>query len=668
MLRLTLIIVLFSCIIGKSVVMAHGQMDSVLLRAQDSLMTLLGKPQPDTLRVELLLELASIANEIRIKADSSNVDEVLKLVLQANQLANRIKFPRGQFNSLTSLASYYENELVDYPKARSYWVEAIAIAQENNFYFETHKGYNGILNFYFHLGDFTQAMKVCTDGLKLAESRIDIRRMAKYTSLFGFIHLRLGNTELSKKYYEQFLGHSRALNDSVMIAESYEYLADVFMAESDFDKALEYRHQSNRIYLTTSHSQVIDRRHRIPYNLAHIGLAHSKKGDHRTALTFCLKAIGLEAVFGINDYEMAGYLIIAGNIYSALNEFSKADSLLKRSLAVSSTIKHAENVRDAYLALSQLFTRQKKYDSALYYQILFSQLKDSIANERSRRDVGRILVEYEVEKKDREIAMGLQKARQQELISYGVGVAFMCILTIVYLAYNRYQLKQKNKFQQALNQKQNELFNTVTFIQDKERKRIAQDIHDQVGSVLSAAKLQLSGLEELKSQLSDDQKRKYGSAMLLMDRAAEELRNISHNLMPATLARLGLVAALRDLFEKISEYSQLTIRFNPHDFEQRLDETFEINIYPVVLELINNIVKHARATEVIIQLVKYPDYVNICVEDNGQGFDWKRAQTNGTGMGLRNLATRIEYLKGTLNIDSSQGKGTTVMIDIPTKS
>jgi hypothetical protein len=87
-----------------------------------------------------------------------------------------------------------------------------------------------------------------------------------------------------------------------------------------------------------------------------------------------------------------------------------------------------------------------------------------------------------------------------------------------------------------------------------------------------------------------------------------------------------------------------------------------------VLELINNIVKHARATEVIIQLVKYPEYVNICVEDNGKGFDWKRAQTNGTGLGLRNLAARIEYLKGTLNIDSSQGQGTTIMIDIPTKS
>jgi signal transduction histidine kinase len=222
-------------------------------------------------------------------------------------------------------------------------------------------------------------------------------------------------------------------------------------------------------------------------------------------------------------------------------------------------------------------------------------------------------------------------------------------------------------FQEELNRKQNELFNTVTTIQDKERKRIAQDIHDQVSSVLSAAKLQLSGLEELKGQLTEDQKKIYGSAMTLMDQAAEELRNISHNLMPATLSRLGLVAALQGLFDKISEYSSLSISFNSFGFEKRIAEPTEINIYPIVLELINNVVKHAQATVATIQLIKYPTYINISVEDNGKGFNVEKAKANEKGIGMRNLMSRIEYLNGTVNIDSVEGRGTTIMIDIPVK-
>ena len=84
-----------------------------------------------------------------------------------------------------------------------------------------------------------------------------------------------------------------------------------------------------------------------------------------------------------------------------------------------------------------------------------------------------------------------------------------------------------------------------------------------------------------------------------------------------------------------------------------------------MLELINNVVKHAQATVATIQLIKYPSYINISIEDNGRGFDVEKAKANENGIGMRNLISRIEYLNGTLNIDSTEGKGTTIMIDIP---
>jgi signal transduction histidine kinase len=238
------------------------------------------------------------------------------------------------------------------------------------------------------------------------------------------------------------------------------------------------------------------------------------------------------------------------------------------------------------------------------------------------------------------------------------------LITLIFL-YNRYQLRQKNKYQKELNRQQNELFNAIAAAQDQERKRIAQDIHDSLGSILSAAKLKLSALKESQSSLSNEQTENYLTTLQLLDEAAAELRSISHNIMPATLSKLGLIAALKNLSNTISSHSGLQINFTSHDFAERIPEQTEMSIYRIVLELINNIVKHAQANKVTIQLIKYPDYINLSVEDNGRGFDYKNALLEKRGIGLGNILSRVDYLKGKMNVDSVPGRGTTVILDVP---
>ena len=266
--------------------------------------------------------------------------------------------------------------------------------------------------------------------------------------------------------------------------------------------------------------------------------------------------------------------------------------------------------------------------------------------------------QYDVAKKDKEIT------RQQQIRNILIG-SFIFLLIILGLLYNSYRLKQKNKYQQALNRQQNELFNAIVTTQDQERKRIAQDIHDSLGSVLSAAKLKLSSLEESKKILSSDQLEKYQASLDLLDEASTELRNISHNIMPATLSKLGLEAALQNLIDKIGAHSKMQIHFSAHGFGGRVEEKTEMSIYRIILELLNNIVKHAAAEKVSIQLIKYPAYINLMVEDNGRGFDFNKALEEKKGIGLGNILSRVEYMNGSIDIDSSPGKGTTVIIEIP---
>ena len=233
------------------------------------------------------------------------------------------------------------------------------------------------------------------------------------------------------------------------------------------------------------------------------------------------------------------------------------------------------------------------------------------------------------------------------------------------LLYNRHQLKQKNSVQAELNRQRGELFNTILTVQDQERKRIAQDIHDGLGSVLSAVKLKLSGLQYDAGGLPGDQQEKYQGILTMLDDASAELRNISHNIMPATLARLGLVAALQNLADGISSYPGLHVDFTEHGFNERITEEKEMSIYRIILELINNTVKHSRATQLIVQLIRHPFNINIVVEDNGVGFNYAQTVTQTQGIGLNNIRSRVEYLKGSIDFDSRKGEGTSILIDIP---
>ena len=175
----------------------------------------------------------------------------------------------------------------------------------------------------------------------------------------------------------------------------------------------------------------------------------------------------------------------------------------------------------------------------------------------------------------------------------------------------------------------------------------------------------MSALKEGHSSLSEEQTEKYMITLQLLDEASSELRNISHNIMPATLSKLGLVAALRNLITTISSHSGLQINFSTYDFDKRLDEKTEMSIYRVILELINNVVKHAAADKVMVQLIRHPDYINITIEDNGKGFDYSKALEQKNGIGLGNILSRVNYLKGSINVDAVPGRGTIVIIDVP---
>lgn len=194
--------------------------------------------------------------------------------------------------------------------------------------------------------------------------------------------------------------------------------------------------------------------------------------------------------------------------------------------------------------------------------------------------------------------------------------------------------------------------------QEFERVRIAEDLHDRLGSRLAAIKLHFNAAG------TGSNNQLFLKGIELLDGAVEEVREISHNLISGVLSKFGLVAALEDLKETLESTKQISLDLHIHNIEYRLNLTAETNIYRIVQELVANVLKHSRATEVVIQLTRHESNMILLVEDNGIGFGPAHPR-QASGIGLKNIRSRVSKLDGKINIDSAIGKGTVIIIEIP---
>jgi signal transduction histidine kinase len=235
-------------------------------------------------------------------------------------------------------------------------------------------------------------------------------------------------------------------------------------------------------------------------------------------------------------------------------------------------------------------------------------------------------------------------------------------------------LMRQSKFEEALaiNFKSLKIFEKVgdevkqaiLEAEEKERRRIAQDLHDGVGQLLSAAKLNLSNLDSKITTQTEEQKLAIQNALSLVDDSVKEVRAVSHNMMPNTLIKLGLASAVREFITKLGKAPTLKVDLEIVGLDTRLDNQVETVLYRVIQEIVNNIIKHAKASQISMQLIRHETELNIMIEDNGVGFDTNQLD-DFEAIGLKGIKTRIEFLNGSVHFDSYIGRGTTVIIDIP---
>jgi len=362
------------------------------------------------------------------------------------------------------------------------------------------------------------------------------------------------------------------------------------------------------------------------------------------------------------------------DILKKLKRYPEAKAVLKDILTEKSLVLDLNNRKTIYKQLSVLNEEMGNSREALTWEKKYSTLNDSLSTETTKLEINKLEAKYNAAEKERKIAnLDTEKAQKQLEINQknqylwllGFASVFLMILVIFIYFYTKKLAKQRKiNLQQKLKEiQQKEELNITKAIlesEERERERIAKDLHDGLGGMLAGVKINFSTWSSTHFGSTD---REFNKILGQLDHSVNELRHVARNLMPESLLNFGLETALQDLCEFYIR-KDLSIDFQAISLRKDLALTIQLNIYRIVQELLANAVKHSQASGILLQCSQSDENFFITIEDNGRGFG-KDIEKTTKSMGLRNLKNRVNYLKGKMEI-SSDHEGTTINIELNT--
>jgi len=243
----------------------------------------------------------------------------------------------------------------------------------------------------------------------------------------------------------------------------------------------------------------------------------------------------------------------------------------------------------------------------------------------------------------------------------------LILLTVFLLAYRNYKQKQNLQAQRISElEKEKQLLATEAVLkgESQERTRLAKDLHDGLGGMLSGIKFSLNTMKG-NLVMTPENSKAFENSLDMLDSSISEMRRVAHNMMPEALVKFGLNTALKDFCYDVNQSGAIKVVYQSIGLEDtQLNQTFSITIYRIVQEILNNTLKHANATTAIVQLTKHNNQLSVTVEDDGKGFD-PSILTHSKGIGWTNIQNRIEFVKGHLDLQSRPGEGTSYHMEFP---
>lgn len=560
------------------------------------------------------------------------------------QLANlsdsaKIKFINKNFYNLYSADFNNSNELCEW---------AAKTASENGWTLdEAYANLNwGVITYLS--GDYENVLPKYFKALTLFEQLDYEMGVAAVNNEMAVFYSKQGDPESSYKCLDLSEKLAREINDQEKLGTSLGIRAAILSKYKRHEEAEPYFKEVYKIRLNTKDSIGLG------YVLLDLAEMAQRNGSLKTALTYINQSTVIREKIG-DKQGVAVNMITMGEVFITDKKYKEAIPWLEDGIKMAESMGYIDLRREGIDALANAYVGLNEFRDAYTQRAKWYALSDSLLNIDKAKVINELRAKYETEKKEFQLAeQQLTLEKNNWIIA---SLLFTIVLLVIIIVFWRRHVDIRKKQEKLLIEQeyQKQLIESTITSQENERARFAKDLHDDLGQLISSAKLFVS-------QSSDSWAK---SASNLLDQMHLEIRNIAFALLPNTLVNEGLVSALRELANRLNESKKVMIKVSETGMKARLSETMEISLYRVCQEWLNNILKHGNAKSIFIQFTHHGDQLSMVVEDDGNGFDPMLLE-HSKGNGWKNMQSRIQLHGGTVFIESSNGKkGSSLIVDIP---
>ena len=477
---------------------------------------------------------------------------------------------------------------------------------------------DGLQTLYMTLGQYDKAISYGNIAVELARKQEDQSVLVTCLSNLGLSYSETNRVAEAKKIFLEALQIAEATNNKSIQAVVLNNLSDIAIKENQFDLLKTYAERS-------------------------IALAGEMEDDG----TLISAKISL-----------AAYLL-------SRREYEAAQEQALTALRLSEKQNLLEGKTTSLGMLSAIAFSQQDYKTGFEYYYRKMDFESKVFNESLQQKEAALRIRYETEKKDTQILLQRTELQRKTVFNYlliGGAAALLLITLLSYRTYRQKQKLQQHRIDELETQQQLLAAEAVMKGEEQERTRLAKDLHDGLGGMLSGIKY---SFQTMKGNLimTPDNQQAFERSMDMLDSSIKEMRRVAHNMMPEALVKFGLDTAMKDFCDDINRSGALRVVYQSLGMDQlQVEQTTAIAVYRIVQELLNNTMKHAAANTAIVQLSRTDTGINITVEDDGKGFD-PVILSQGKGIGWSNIQSRVEYLKGKMDVRSTPGNGTSVNIE-----
>ena len=600
--------------------------------------------------------LAKSYNELTWQYRTVDQEKAIEYGNKAIELGKKTNFDKAIAQAYNDLGIiYYDKQ--DFINAIAAYKKAFEIRSRLN----DQKGiaalYNKIGIVYQKEAKFDSALLYAQKALDIYEQLKDKIGISYSLNNIGIVNQNVGNLDEALKYQQQSILIKEEIHDKLGLAGSYVNAGNIYLLKKDIGKAKEYFEKAESMTRQIGNPEYLSN------SLNNLASLYQKTGDYAKALPLANESFDIRTKLKDTKGQVS-CLVNMGSILTSNKRYDLAESKYLLGLKLADTLASCLSEKaKLYDGLSGLYELTGDYKKAVEMARLNVKFNDSIYTDNMNKRFSEMETKYQTSKKDKLILEQQFELTKKQYWIYGsIGVGLLMLL-LGYSYYRRYKLNQEKKLQQEVMKQQDLSTKAVIVAEENERKRIAADLHDGVGQILSAAKMNLSAFENEIPFKNENQKISFEKIINLVDESCKEIRSVSHQMMPNALLKSGLASAIKEFIDKIDNRI-LKINLHTEGLNERLDSNVETVLYRVIQECVNNVIKHSGANSLDISLIKDADGISATIEDNGKGFNTKDKE-KFEGIGLKNIKSRTEFLKGTVDFDSSPGNGTLVAIHVP---